>query len=56
MKSETLEKLIEKVDDFRDKLDESDNSSERMFKMEVDMKKPRITISNVNKKASPGKK
>ena len=49
MKSETLEKLIEKIDDFREALESgSDNSSERMYKMEMDMKRPTISVNKLS--------
>ena len=51
MKSETLEKLIEKIENFREAMEESsDNSSERMYRLEMEMKKPRVTVDKLGKK------
>ena len=51
MKSETLEKLIEKIDNFREAMEEeSDNSSDRMYKLEMEMKKPKISVNKLGKK------
>ena len=51
MKSETLEKLTEKIDNFREAMEEeSDNSSDRMYKLEMEMKKPKISVNKLGKK------